>query len=257
MEFVGISVLIVAVVAGLGIAARMNIAPKPTSLAPQTFDVAISTAFKNILKLVSNQDVGAHRWEIKDQIENQYIIAKLTYQEPLQLMPVKGVVNFDFKKMTENQTKVRWSCEWEAPLSDVVVAKKVERLTDSWIKTALTIPQLTVEIITLDSEFETKLSQDSAYDRLFKRLSAPSDATTVWTVNDFAAPSNISTKVETITLYKQEVTCSAKLDFDLTISGKLTKVKCTYQFAPKYSMKTIQPFKQLTDDWIKLVLWTA
>ncbi len=256
MEFV-ITALIVTVVAGLSIAARMSIAPKPASSTPQIFDVAISEAFKNIMTLLSKQDAGAHHWNVLNQIENQYIIAELTYQEPLQLLPVRGMMNFAFKEMAENKTKVRWSCEWEAPLNDVVVARKVERLTDSWIQTALTNPEHKVEIITLNSEFETKLSQDRTYDRLFKRLSAQSDGTTVWTVNNYLAPSSISSQVETIALHERKVTCAAKIDFALTVDGKLTKVKCTYQIAPKYAKQTIEPFKQITDDWIKLVLWTG
>ncbi|MBI2811182.1 MAG: hypothetical protein HYX67_10185, partial [Candidatus Melainabacteria bacterium] len=221
MEFVGISVLIVTVVAGLSIAARFVVVPKLTSPTPQTFDIEISDAYKRILKLLTNQSVGAHHWKITDSIENQYIIADLMYNEPLQLLQVNGVVNFDFKKLTEQQTTVRWFCRWDE-LSDIVMAEKVERLTDSWLRTALTDAQHSVELITLNSEFETKLSRDSAYDRLFKRLAAPSDGTTVWTVNDFAAPSNISTKVETIALHKRAVTCAAKLDFDLSMDGKLT-----------------------------------
>lgn len=255
MDFFQIAALTGAVVAIATFAARIMVAPKRSSPTPEVFDIEIPDAYQRILKLLSNKSVGAHNWKILDAIENKYIIAELMYNEPLALQ-AKGVFNIDFKELAEKQTTVRWSCEWDA-LTDKVMAQKVERLTDSWLRTGLTDSRDLMAPITFNSEFETKLPQDTAYDRLFKRLSARTDGATVWTVNEFTAPSNISTEVRTISLHKQEVTCRAKLDFVVKREEKLTKIHCSYQFESKYPMETILPLRQITDDWIKLVIWTS
>lgn len=255
MDLFQIAAISGAVIAIAIFAARPVIKPKQTSPTPQTFEIGLADAYQRILKLLSNEKVGAHRWEITDSIENQYIITELTYSDT-KMLQVKGVVNFDFKRVNEKQTTVRWFCKWDV-LSDIPSAEKVERLTDSWLRTALTDSGHSVETITLNSQFETKLSQDRTYDRLFNRLSAGTEGTTSWTVNSYSAPSSLSAEVQTINLDNRKVTCCAKVDFTLTTDEKLTKVHCQYQFEPRYSMQTIQPWKQLTDDWIKLVLWTA
>jgi len=124
-------------------------------------------------------------------------------------------------------------------------------------QTSPTPQKFDVEIITLSSEFETKLGQESAYDRLLQRLTSGSDLATKWSVNEFESPSKICAEVEHIDLQKRLITCAAKLDFALTIDDKRTKIQCSYHFEPKYPMQTIEPFKQITDDWIRLVLWTT
>ncbi|MBS1956052.1 MAG: hypothetical protein JST89_17845 [Cyanobacteria bacterium SZAS-4] len=255
MDFIQIAALTSVAVAIATFAARFMVTPKRSSPTPEVFDLEIPDAYKRILKLLSHKSVGAHNWKILSEMENQYIIAELMYNEPLALQ-AKGVLHFDFKEIAKKKTTVRWSCEWD-PLTDIVMAQKVERLTDSWLRTGLTDSRNLMEPIKFLSEFETKLPQDSTYDRLFKRLSARSDGATVWTVTQFTAPSNISTEVRTIALHKQEVTCSAKLDFVLTRVEKLTKIHCSYEFEPKYPMETILALRQITDDWIKLVVWTS
>ncbi len=243
----------VAVVAGI---TRMS---KPTrSPAPQIFDLGIDEAYQRILKLLSKEHVGAHHWTIEEAIDNACIITRLEYSETeaLRLLNCNGVFNFDFKKIGDTQTMVRWFCTWDSWCDSAAIAK-VEKLSDSWIKTALSDPGHTIAPIILNTEVDSKLNPDMAFKRLLQRLSTSNDSTSKWVVHDYEKPSTILAKLDHLDLHKKQVRCSAEIKFAFNTNGIKTKLICTYTIDPKYSMEKIQPFKQLTDDWIQMVLWSA
>jgi hypothetical protein len=259
MEIVPIVILVSAVAAAVGYSMRTMVVPTTRSSEPQVFNLEISEAYQRISELVSKGEVGAHQWTITDSIVNQYIIAKLRFShklETLQTAAVTGVVNFDFKSEGENKTMVRWFSTWEI-MSDKSTARKVEKLTDSWIFTALTAPEQNLAIVTKTSRFDSKADPDRTFDRLIQRLSSNQDATTKWSIEESEKPSKILGTLAHIDLHRRSAICSAVVEFALDAENTGTKVVCTYSFDPKFSLEKIEVFRQLTDEWMTLVLWTA
>ncbi|MFN8552612.1 MAG: hypothetical protein U0103_14170 [Candidatus Obscuribacterales bacterium] len=255
MELASIVVLGSVATTILAIAYRINLKARYKATQPTVFDIELTEAYTRIVQLLSNQSVGHYEWNVYKRSENKGILVEVTYREPAQLLQAKGALTFTFTKIAANRTSIDVFYKWEE-FSDDKLAKKVENQTESWMRAALAKQELPIKT-ELNTEFLTKLSAEKAYETLLNRISTGSDLLTKWTILERQPPSTLCATVETISAQNKQVTCKAKIEIRLAQNDNITAINCTYRFEPVYGSKKIEEFKQLTDDWLRLLVWTS
>ena len=239
---------------------NMLASQKKLQLSPQAqeFSVKLADAYGQIHKCCAREPVGHYSWNIKEAIEDAYIIGELMYDDKQSSLKFEAELNMDFMEVAPELTKIRWSGQF-IKLND---RAKAQAIIDSWLRTCISpllgssdasnSPELPPR--TIVKRCNSKWPKDYAYSKTLQKISGNNEVGVKWTLKECFKGRSIKADLVHTSSKKPEATCKALMTFEFIEGEKSTLVSWTYQFSDDSDPEIFPQFSALTDEWLELVL---
>lgn len=244
---------------------------------PMIVSLSREEAFTKFYAYVSKKQLDFLVWTIREREMGRFVVADLQYSEEFENKSIRcdAVVNFDFSSVSQDKTKLRWSCEYKH-WCDAKTARRMEGHITSWLqalfeKTVNPIRDAKVKEgvgqlqdsppeasppLELECQFHCRRPIDLTFERIHARLLNAVETSQSWKIVLMkAAPPNLmNCEFQVMDESKGLMTIAILAIGFATENGKQTVVTWTYFPNDVLAFNDHKQAKERADDWIRLVL---